>query len=213
MTFAGANLGESEFNNLSFNSTGAAAQTFTMATRSLRIGGTLPVTDTVSTTTLAATTLDLRANSVQIEASGIITTTGDFTNVVTFNIDGSLTMNTVVVSNMYMNRTAGTGTIDITLWTAWAVGAAPAVDVRWTFSPSVAGDTWQFVLEDVVVASSYSLLRNAATVDTQASVGTTVTLSRAAGWAGGDAMQIDEACVGTDRYWVGGTGTLSDTAP
>ena len=212
MTFAGANLGESEFNNLSFNSTGAAAQTFTMATRGLRIGGTLTVTDTVSTTTLAATTLDLRANSVQIEASGIITTTGDFTNVVTFNIDGSLTMNTVVVSNMYMNRTAGTGTIDITLWTAWAVGAAPAVDVRWTFSPSVAGDTWQFVLEDVVVASSYSLLRNAATVDTQASVGTTVTLSRAAGWAVGDAMQIDEACVGTDRYWVGGTGTWSDTA-
>jgi len=212
MTFAGANLAEAEFNSLTFSSGGATPQTFTMATRSLRIAATLTATDGVSTTTLDTSNLNLQANSIQCATSGIILIgTGNFLGLVTFNIDGSLTMDGITVGNMYMNRTAGSGTIDITLWTAWTVGAD--VDVRWTFSPSVAGDTWEFVLEDVIAATSYDLIRNAITIDTQTSVGTIVTLSEAGGWAAGDAMEIDETSVcGGDRYWVGGTGNWSDTA-
>src|SRR3990167_3156912 len=214
MTFAGANLAEAELNNVTFNSTSGVAQTFTMATRSLRIASTLTITDSASTTTLDTANLNLQAATIGCLGSGLILIgTGRFLSVVTFNIDGSLTMNAIVVSNMYINRTAGTGTIDITTWTAWASGAD--VDVRWTFSPSVAGDTWEFVLEDVIAATSYDLLRIAIVIDTQTSVGTVVTLSEAAGWAAGDTMQINETpvgCVGAARFWVGGTGNWNDTA-
>ncbi len=212
MTFAGTNLSEAEFNNATFNSTSGTAQTFTMATRALIVSLTLTVTDSVSTTTLDTANLDLTMTTLDVLTNGVLLCgTGNLNDMVTFNVDGSMTMDTIVVSNMAITRTTGTGNIDITLWTAWAAGAN--VDVRWTFSPSVAGDTWQFVLEDVTAATSYDLKRNAAAVDTQTSVGTVVTLSRAAGWAAGDVMAIDETptnCT-TTCFWVGGTGNWSDS--
>src|SRR5207245_9399230 len=45
MTFAGTNLPGNEFNNLSFTSSAASAQTFTMASRALIGGGTLTISD------------------------------------------------------------------------------------------------------------------------------------------------------------------------
>jgi len=192
-TFAGANLSEDEFNNVTFVSSSVSPVTFSFGTRSLRLGGILTVTDSSSTTTLSAgTNLNIQARTINVDVSGsiVFNGTGDFLSVVTLNIDGSLTMDTFVIGNIYMNRTAGTGTLDITAWTAWTVGVD--VDVRWTFSPSVAGDTWQFVLEDVVAGGIYDLLRNAVIVDTQTAAGTMVTLSEVGGWAAGNAMAIDE---------------------
>jgi hypothetical protein len=205
-------VGGVEFSSVTFTSSAGAPQTFTMATNALKASGTLTVTDGSSTTTLTSSNLNLQANDMECGTNGIINIgTGDFKSIVTFNIDGSLTMNGITVSNMYINRTAGSGTIDITAWTAWAVGAD--VDVRWTFSPSVAGDTWEFVLEDVTATTSYDLLRNTITIDTQTSVATTITLSGIGGWAAGDAMAIDETPLpgcSVTCYWFGGTGNWSD---
>jgi len=212
MTFAGANLAEAEFNHLRFESSAGTPQTFLMSTRALRIGGTLTVTDASSTTTLDSANLNIQANDIECGANGILLMgTGNLVALTILNIDGSMTMDAIVVSNIYIARTAGTGTVDVTAWTAWA--AAPNVDVRWTSAFTVAGDTWQFVLEDVAAATSYDLKRNAVIIDTQASIGTVVTLSAVAGWGAADAMAIDEAAAcGANRYWVGGTGSWSDTA-
>src|SRR5438309_1921783 len=52
MTFAGTNLPGNEFNNITFTSSAASAQTFTMATRAIVWGGTLTLSDGSSTTAL-----------------------------------------------------------------------------------------------------------------------------------------------------------------
>src|SRR5438093_9133430 len=57
MTFAGANLSEAEFNNVTFND--SAAITYTMATRGLRWLSTLSITDTATTVELATAGLAL----------------------------------------------------------------------------------------------------------------------------------------------------------
>jgi len=77
MTFAGDNLAEDEFFNVTFTSSAGTSQTFTMATRGLRWGGLLTVSDGVSTTNLTTSGLALtnltQTPSVTIGAGGILT--------------------------------------------------------------------------------------------------------------------------------------------
>src|SRR5207244_12514695 len=66
MTFAGTNLPGNEFNNISFTSSAASAQTFTMATRALIWGGTLTISDGSSTTALATASLGLTGGALSV---------------------------------------------------------------------------------------------------------------------------------------------------
>ena len=82
MTFAGTNLTEDEFSSVTFGSSASTAQTFTMATRGLRWGGTLTVTDATGGTILAKVTLALAGGAITLAgaAGGAITSTsGDVT--------------------------------------------------------------------------------------------------------------------------------------
>src|SRR3989475_387593 len=71
MTFAGTNLPGNEFNNLSFTSSAASAQTFTMATRALIWGGTLTISDGSSTTALATANLGLTGGALSVGNGGV----------------------------------------------------------------------------------------------------------------------------------------------
>src|SRR2546430_2540701 len=73
MTFAGANLSGSEFNNITFGSSAASAQTFTMSTRALNWAGTLIVSDGSSTTALATANLGLTGGALNVGNGGILT--------------------------------------------------------------------------------------------------------------------------------------------
>src|SRR2546422_2553302 len=73
MTFAGTNLPGNEFNNLSFTSSAASAQTFTMATRALIWGGTPPIFDRSFTTPLATANLGLTGGALSVGNGGILT--------------------------------------------------------------------------------------------------------------------------------------------
>src|SRR5438034_599798 len=72
MTFAGANLPGNELNNVSFTSSAASAQTFTMATRALIWGGTLTISDGSSTTALATASLGLTGGALSVGNGGIL---------------------------------------------------------------------------------------------------------------------------------------------
>jgi len=74
MTFADTNLAEDEFNNVTFTSNAGTSQTFTLATRGVRWGGTLTVTDTSGGTILAKATLGLTGGALTVSgtaASGL----------------------------------------------------------------------------------------------------------------------------------------------
>src|SRR3989442_477680 len=72
MTFAGTNLPGNEFNNLSFTSSAASAQTFTVATRALIWGGTLTISDGSSTTALATANLGLTGGALSVGNGGVL---------------------------------------------------------------------------------------------------------------------------------------------
>jgi hypothetical protein len=188
MTFAGSNLPVAEFYNVTFTSSASSAQPFTMSTRGLRASGTLTIEDSSGTTTLNTSNLNIQANSVQVLTGGILLIgTGDLTSIVTLNVDGSMTMDTIVIDNILIQT--NTGTITITVWTAWAV--TPDVDVQWTFSPSASGAEITVTLEGAAADTSYDLQRNSTVIDTQTSSGTgTLTFAVSGGWATGDIMLI-----------------------
>ncbi len=75
MTFAPSGLGEDEFSNVTFNSTGGTNQTFTMATNALRWGGTLTIQDAIAETFLATAGLGLTGGGIAIGTNGTLTTT------------------------------------------------------------------------------------------------------------------------------------------
>src|SRR2546427_817598 len=76
MTFAGANLAGNEFNNITFASSAATPQTFTMSTRALNWAGTLIVSDGTSTTALATANLGLTGGAVNVGNGGVLTGEG-----------------------------------------------------------------------------------------------------------------------------------------
>src|SRR5205807_5155903 len=73
MTFAGANLSGSEFNNIMFGSSAASVQIFTMSTRAMNWAGTLTVSDGSSTTALATANLGLTGGALNVGNGGILT--------------------------------------------------------------------------------------------------------------------------------------------
>src|SRR3989475_12230954 len=72
MTFAGTNLPGNEFNDISFTSSAASAQTFTMATMALIWGGTPTISDGTSTTALATANLGLPCGALSVGNGGIL---------------------------------------------------------------------------------------------------------------------------------------------
>src|SRR2546428_738615 len=69
MTFAGTNLPGNEVNNLSFTSSAASAQTFTIATRALIWGGAPTIFDGSSTTALATANLRPTGGALSVGTS------------------------------------------------------------------------------------------------------------------------------------------------
>src|SRR2546426_3550817 len=98
MTFAGTNLPGNEFNNLSFTSSAASAQTFTLATRALIWGGTLTISDGSSTTALATANLGLTGGALSVGNGGILTANASTVTVssvaMTGGTSGTITLTT-----------------------------------------------------------------------------------------------------------------------
>ncbi len=110
MTFAGDNLTQEFAGNVTFNSTGATPQTFTMATRGLKWGGTLTISDGVSTTTLATVGLALTGSSVTIGVGGVLTPGASAVNL---SGNWNSTPGTLSANTGTYTFTGGSGTIDM----------------------------------------------------------------------------------------------------
>ena len=183
MTFAGANLAEDEFSNLIFDSTGAVARTFTMATRSLRFGGTLTIRDSVASTTELATAnlaIDNFSSGTLVVGNG-----------------GILTANAsaVFVGNVTMTGgTSGVITITTGVWQLGAVGTS-------AWNTSGAGSTFTQGTGIVTIANG-----NAGTITMLSTDNTFDDLTIAAG--AGNAVTLASAIVVTNGLIVS-TGTLA----
>jgi hypothetical protein len=119
MTFAGSNLAEAEFNNATFASTGATAQTFTVTTRAPRWLTTLTVSDTVSTTALATSDLAFGNSSdtsdLVVGNGGILTANASTTTLssvtMTGGSSGTITVTTGIWSLAGSWNTSGVGSV------------------------------------------------------------------------------------------------------
>lgn len=115
MTFAGANLPGNEFYNVAFASSSASAQTFTMATRALRWGGTLTVSDAASTTQLATASLGLTGGALSVGNNGILTANASIMSVsgvsMTGGASGTITLTTSSLTNSGNWDTSGAGSV------------------------------------------------------------------------------------------------------
>src|SRR5467141_2627919 len=115
MTFAGANLPGSEFNIITFSSTGATAQTFTMSTRALNWAGTLIVSDGSSTTAFATANLGLTGGALNVGNGGILTTNASTVTVtsvtMTGGASGMITLTTGSWTDSGNWNTSGAGSV------------------------------------------------------------------------------------------------------
>src|SRR5437867_7953538 len=127
MTFAGANLPGNELNNVSFTSSAASAQTFTMATRALIWGGTLTISDGSSTTALATARLGLTGGALSVGNGGILTANAS----------------TVTASSVAMTGgTSGTITLTTSSFTStgnWDTSGAGSVFTKGTSTVTMSG--------------------------------------------------------------------------
>src|SRR5207249_2808548 len=127
MTFAGANLPGNELNNVSFTSSAASAQTFTMATRALIWGGTLTISDGSSTTALATASLGLTGGALSVGNGGILTANAS----------------TVTASSVAMTGgTSGTITLTTSSFTStgnWDTSGAGSVFTKGTSTVTMSG--------------------------------------------------------------------------
>src|SRR6266566_3190246 len=115
MTFAGANLSGSEFNNITFGSSAATAQIFTMSTRALNWAGTLIVFDGSSTTAFATANLGLTGGALNVGNGGILTANASPVTVssvtMTGGTSGTITLTTGSVTNSGNWDTSGAGSV------------------------------------------------------------------------------------------------------
>ncbi len=115
MTFAGANLSGSEFNNITFGSSAASAQTFTMSTRALNWAGTLIVSDGSSTTDLATANLGFTGGALNVGNGGILTANASTFTVssvtMTGGTSGTITLTTGSVTDSGNWDTSGAGSV------------------------------------------------------------------------------------------------------
>src|SRR5712691_11419281 len=115
MTFAGTNLPGNEFNNMTFTSSAASAQTFTMATRAMAWGGTLTLSDGSSTTALATANLGLTGGALNVGNGGILTANASAITVssvtMTGGTSGTITLTTGSVTSTGNWDTSGAGSV------------------------------------------------------------------------------------------------------
>src|SRR3989454_530411 len=115
MTFAGTNLPGNEFNNISFTSSAASAQTFTMATKALIWGGTLTISDGVSTTPLATRQLWLTRGALSVGNGGVLSpkaSPGTVSSVLmTGGTSGTITLTTSSFTSTGNWDTSGAGSV------------------------------------------------------------------------------------------------------
>src|SRR5712692_9045543 len=115
MTFAGANLAGSEFNNITFSSSAGTPQTFTMATRGLRWAGTLNISEVTSTTTLVTANLGLTGGALNVGNGGILTANASAITVtgvtMTGGTSGTITLTTGSLSDSGNWDTSGAGSV------------------------------------------------------------------------------------------------------
>src|SRR5467141_1692499 len=115
MTFAGANLSGSEFNNVTFGSSAATAQTFTMSTRALNWAGILIVSDGSSTTAFATANLGLTGGALNLGNGGILTTNASTVTVtsvtMTGGASGMITLTTGSWTDSGNWNTSGAGSV------------------------------------------------------------------------------------------------------
>src|SRR2546427_2459535 len=115
MTFAGTNLPGNEFNDISFTSSAASAQTFTMATRALIWGGTLTISDGTSTTALATANLGLTGGALSVGNGGILTANASTVTVLsvlmTGGTSGTITLTTSSFTSTGNWDTSGAGSV------------------------------------------------------------------------------------------------------
>src|SRR3989475_5814658 len=115
MTFAGTNLPGNEFNDISFTSSAASAQTFTMATRALIWGGTLTISDGTSTTALATANLGLTGGVLSVGNGGILTANASTVTVLsvlmTGGTSGTITLTTSSFTSTGNWDTSGAGSV------------------------------------------------------------------------------------------------------
>ncbi len=115
MTFAGTNLPGNEFNNMTFTSSAASAQTFTMATRAMAWGGTLTLSDGSSTTALATANLGLTGGALNVGNGGILTANASTITVasvtMTGGTSGTITLTTSSFTSSGNWDTSGAGSV------------------------------------------------------------------------------------------------------
>src|SRR5213596_3502042 len=115
MTFAGANLSGSEFNNITFDSSAATAQIFTMSTRALNWAGTLIISDGSSTTNLATANLGLTGGALNVGNGGVLTANASTFTVssvtMTGGTSGTITLTTGSVTDSGNWDTSGAGSV------------------------------------------------------------------------------------------------------
>src|SRR5712692_4726296 len=113
MTFAGANLAGSEFNNITFSSSAGTPQTFTMATRGLRWAGTLNISEVTSTTALVTANLGLTGGALNVGNGGILTANASAITVtgvtMTGGTSGTITFTTGSLTDSGNWDTSGAG--------------------------------------------------------------------------------------------------------
>src|SRR5712692_1772344 len=115
MTFAGANLAGSEFNNITFTSSAGTPQTFTMATRGLRWAGTLNISEVTSTTALVTANLGLTGGALNVGNGGILTANASAITVtgvtMTGGTSGTITFTTGSLTDSGNWDTSGAGSV------------------------------------------------------------------------------------------------------
>src|SRR2546427_547060 len=104
-----------EFTNVSFNSSAASVQTFTMATRALIWGGTLTISDGSSTTALATANLGLTGGALSVGNGGILTANASTVTVssvaMTGGTSGTITLTTGSFTSSGNWDTSGAGSV------------------------------------------------------------------------------------------------------
>src|SRR5438128_2414823 len=115
MTFAGTNLPSNEFNNISFTSSAASAQTFTMGTRALIWGGPLTISDGSSTTALATANLGLTGGALVVGNGGILTANASTVSVSSVAMTGGTSGTNTPTSSAFTSTgnwdTSGAGSV------------------------------------------------------------------------------------------------------
>lgn len=134
MSFAG--FAGSEFNNITFTSTGAGAVTFTLGTNGLKWAGTLTIQDAAGSTTLATANLALVGGSTVVGNSGILLANASAVTV----IDVTMT-----------SGTSGTITVTTGSWTVrgtWNTSGAGSTFTKGTGTVTLSGTSQTVSLRD-----------------------------------------------------------------